>query len=127
MHPCMFYVLSILSQHYMHVHVHGVSFPEVFDGLVASSSLAVELGMLHSHILCIHLHVLSAFLGDLQQLCLQVVVLCNAHVQAFYAKAHLVLSSHEPKLVLVGPSIYIVLLLVPQSLLHHRKNFTLAT
>ena len=31
----------------------------------------------------------------------------NAHVQAFYTKVHLVLLSHEPKLVLVGPSIRI--------------------
>ena len=46
-----------------------------------------------SHILWIHLHILSAFQGDLQQLCLQVVVLSNTHVQAFYAKAHLVLPS----------------------------------
>ena len=38
MHPCMFYVSSILFQHYMHVHLHGASFLEVFDGLVASSS-----------------------------------------------------------------------------------------
>ena len=39
-----------------------------------------------SHILCRPLHILLEFLEDLQQLCLQVVVLCNAHVQAFYAK-----------------------------------------
>ena len=38
MHPCMFYVSSIVFQHYMYVHVHGASFPEVFDGLVVSSS-----------------------------------------------------------------------------------------
>ena len=33
-----FYVLSILFQLYMHVLVHGASFSEVYDGLVASSS-----------------------------------------------------------------------------------------
>ena len=31
-------------------------------------------------------------------------VLCNAHVQAFYAKVHLALLCHGPKLVLDGPS-----------------------
>ena len=56
-----------------------------------------------SHILCIHLHVLPAFLEDLQQLFLKVVVPCSAHVQAFYVTVHLVLLSHEPNLVLVGP------------------------
>src|SRR5712692_8744642 len=35
-----------------------------------------------SHILCKHHHVLLGILEDLQQLCLQLVVLCNAHVQA---------------------------------------------
>ena len=38
MHLSIFYVLSILFQLYMHVLVHGASCPEVFDGLVASSS-----------------------------------------------------------------------------------------
>ena len=38
MHISMFYVLTILFQHYMHVLVHGASFLEVYDGLVVSSS-----------------------------------------------------------------------------------------
>ena len=38
MHLSMFYVLSFIFQHYIPVHVHGAIFPEVFDGLVASSS-----------------------------------------------------------------------------------------
>ena len=46
MHLSMFYVLSILFQHYMHVRVHGASFLEVFDGLVASSLPVEGLGML---------------------------------------------------------------------------------
>ena len=58
-----------------------------------------------SHILCKLLHVFPTFLEVLQLLFLQVVVLCSAHVQAFYAKVHLALLSHGSKLVLVGPSI----------------------
>ena len=38
LHLSMFYVLSFRFRHYMLVHVHGAIFPEVFDGLVASSS-----------------------------------------------------------------------------------------
>ena len=54
---------------------------------------------------------------------LQVVVPDSAHVQAFYAKVHLVLLSHEPNLFLVIPSTCIDLLLIPQSLLHRQKYF----
>ena len=72
-----------------------------------------------SHIICRILHVLLEFMEDLQQLCLQVVVLCSAHVQALYAKVRLALLCHGPRLVLDGPSIFIDLPLVPQSLLHH--------
>ena len=46
MHPCMFFVLSILFQHYIYVFVHGASFPDVFDGSVASSLLFKGLGTL---------------------------------------------------------------------------------
>ena len=46
MHPYMFSILRILFQHCMHVLVHGASFPEVFDGSVASSSLVRGSGML---------------------------------------------------------------------------------
>ena len=45
MHLSIFYVLSILFQIYMHVLDHGASFPEVFDGLVVSSSPVGGMGM----------------------------------------------------------------------------------
>ena len=60
------------------------------------------------------------FLEDLQQICLPVVVLYNAHVQDFYAKAHLAQLCHGPRLVMDGPLICTILLLVLQSQPHHR-------
>ena len=66
-------------------------------------------------------------LEDLQHLFLQLVVPYNAHVQAFYAKCHLDLLSHEPNIVLVGPLIFTSLPLALQSLLHHLWSFPLAT
>ena len=47
-------------------------------------------------------------------------LLCSTHVQFFYAKAHLALLYHGSRLVLDIPSIYTSLLLVLQSLPHHR-------
>ena len=46
MHLSMFYVLSFIFQHYMPVHVHEAICTEAFEGLVASSSLVRESGML---------------------------------------------------------------------------------
>ena len=48
LHLSMFYVLRFIFQHYMHVHVHGAIFPEVFVCLVASSSLVRGSGKLHT-------------------------------------------------------------------------------
>ena len=42
----MFYVLSFIFENYMHVHVHGAIFLEIFEGLVASSSSVRGPGML---------------------------------------------------------------------------------
>ena len=42
----MLYVLSFIFQHYMPIHVHGDIYPEVFDGLVVSSSLVRGSGTL---------------------------------------------------------------------------------
>ena len=48
MHLSMFYVLSILYQHYMYVHLHGAICLEIFVCLVVSSLPVGGLGMLQN-------------------------------------------------------------------------------
>ena len=84
MHTCL---VSLMTQDYIHRSGLFPRFLFLFSRYLEMSSFYSFL----SHILCRLLNVLLEFLEVLQQLYLQVAVLCSAHVQAFYAKVHLAL------------------------------------